>query len=65
MRRNRSVGRGSCRIAGFALLCLVVLTGLSGCGGEGGGTGGGSSLPAIVVNMVMLAHWRWGPHWAS
>ena len=53
MRRNRSVGRGSCRIAGFALLCLVVLTGLSGCGGEGGGTGGGSSLPAIVVNSLL------------
>ena len=54
MRRNRSVDRGSYRIAGFALLCLVVLTGLSSCGGEGGGAGGGgSSLPAIVVNSLL------------
>ncbi len=54
MKRNRSVDRGSYRIAGFALLCLVVLTGLSSCGGEGGGAGGGgSSLPANVVNSLL------------
>ena len=54
MKRNRSVGRGSYRIVGIALLCLVVLTGLSSCGGEGGvAGGGGSSLPAIVVNSLL------------
>ena len=54
MKRNRSVGRGSYRIVGIALFCLVVLTGLSSCGGEGGvAGGGGSSLPAIVVNSVL------------
>lgn len=54
MKRNRSVGRGSYRIVGIALFCLVVLTGLSSCGGEGGvAGGGGSSLPAIVVNSLL------------
>ena len=53
MKHNRSVDRGSYRIAGFTLLCLVALTGLSGCGGEGGGGGGGSSLPANVVNSLL------------
>ncbi len=51
MKRSQSVGRGSYRIAGFALWCLVVLTGLSSCGGGGGG--GGSSLPAIIVNSLL------------
>ena len=51
MKRNRSVDRGSYRIAGFALWCLVVLTGLSSCGGGGGG--GGSSIPAIIVNSLL------------
>jgi len=50
MKRNQSVNRGSYRIAGFALLCLAVLTGLSSCGGAGGG---GSSSPAIVVNSLL------------
>jgi len=54
MKPNRSVDRGSYRIAGFTLLCLVVLTGLSSCGGEGGGGGGGGSpLPANVVNSLL------------
>jgi len=54
MKRNRSVDRGSYRIVGIALLCLVLLTGLSSCGGEGGSAGGGgSSLPAIVVNSLL------------
>jgi hypothetical protein len=51
MKRNPSVNRGPYGIAGFALMCLVVLTGLSSCGGNGGG--GGSSLPAIVVNSLL------------
>ena len=45
--------RVSYRFAGFTLLCLAVLTGLSSCGGEGGHAGGGSSLPAIVVNSLL------------
>jgi hypothetical protein len=54
MRRKRSADRGSHRIAGIALFCLVVLAGLSGCGGDGGGDGwGGSPLPAIVVNSLL------------
>jgi len=53
MKCNPSVNRGPYRIAGFALFCLVVLTGLSSCGGEGGGGGGGSSLPAIAVNSLL------------
>jgi hypothetical protein len=52
MKRNRSADRGSYRAAGFALWCLVVLTGLSSCGGGGGG-GGGSLLPAVVVNSLL------------
>ena len=52
MKRNWSVDRGSYRMAGFALWCLVVLTGLSSCGGSGGDDGG-SSLPAIVVNSLL------------
>lgn len=51
MRRKRSAGRGSHRIAAITLSCLVVLAGLSSCGGGGGG--GGSSLPAIVVNSLL------------
>ena len=50
MSRNGSADHGSYRIAGFALLCVVVLTGLSSCGGGGGG---GSSSPAIVVNSLL------------
>ena len=50
MKHDRSVNCGSCRIAGFALLCLMVLTGLPGCGGSGGG---GSSSAAIVVNSLL------------
>jgi hypothetical protein len=54
MKRNWSVDRGLYRIAGFKLLCLVVLTGLSSCGGNGGGGGGGSPpLPAYVVNSLL------------
>ena len=52
MKPNRSVNRGSYRNAGFALLCLAVLTGLSSCGSSGGGEGG-SSLPAVVVNSLL------------
>ncbi len=52
MRRNRSAIRGSYRIAGTALLWLV-LAGLSSCGGGGGDGGGGSSIPAIVVNSLL------------
>jgi hypothetical protein len=51
MKRNRSGGRGSYRIVEIALLCLVVLTGLSSCGGKSGG--GGPSLRAIVVNSLL------------
>ena len=36
MKRGRFVDRGWHRIAGFALLYLVVLTGLPACGGGGG-----------------------------
>ena len=50
MSRNRSVDRGSYRNVGFALSCLIVLTGLSSCGGGGGGS---SSSPAIVVNSLL------------
>ncbi|MCJ7555624.1 MAG: hypothetical protein MUP90_01770 [Gammaproteobacteria bacterium] len=50
MRRNGSTDRGSFRIAGIALLCLVVLTGVSSCGGGGGGS---SSLPTIAVNSLL------------
>ena len=49
MKRNRSANRGSYRVAGFVMLCLVVLTGVSSCGGNGGG----SSLPAVVVNSLL------------
>lgn len=49
MRGNWSVGPGSFRIGGIALLCLAVLTGLSGCGGGGGSP----SSPAIVVNSLL------------
>ena len=52
MTSKRSADHRSCRIGGIALLCLVVLTGLSGCGGDGGGEPG-SSLPAIVVNSLL------------
>ncbi len=52
MKPNRSADRGSYRIAGFALLWLVVLIGLSSCGSSGGGEGG-SSLPAAVVNSLL------------
>ena len=51
MTSKRPVDRGSYRIVGIVLSCLVVLTGLASCGGGGGG-GGGSSLPAIVVNSL-------------
>jgi len=45
---------GSYRIAGIALLCLVVLSGASSCGSEGGGGGRTNpSLPAIVVNSLL------------
>lgn len=50
MKRDRSVDGGSYRIAGFALLCLVLLTGLPACGGSGGGA---SSLSAIIVNSML------------
>jgi hypothetical protein len=52
MKRNRSIGRGSHRIANIALVCLVAFAGFAGCGGSSGGDGG-SSLPAIVVNSLL------------
>jgi len=52
MRRQWSTGRSTFRNTAIALLCLVLLTGLSGCGG-GGSDSGGSSLPAIVVNSLL------------
>lgn len=54
MRRKLSADRGLHRIAGFALLSLMVLAGLSGCssGGDGGG-GGISPSPEIVVNSLL------------
>ena len=53
MRRNLSANRDSCRIAGIALFCLVMLTGLSGCGGGGGSDDGGSPPSAVVVNSLV------------
>ena len=58
MKRKRSADRGSCRIAGISLICLIVLTGVSGCGsgsgsGVGGGGGGSAPLPAIVVDSLL------------
>ena len=53
MRRNLSANRDSCRIAGIALVCLVMLTGLSGCGGGGGSDDGGSPPSAVVVNSLV------------
>ena len=51
MRRNRFAGRAVRHIAGFSLLCLSVLTGLSSCGGD---SGGGITPPAaIVVNSLL------------
>jgi len=52
MIRQRSTDRGSYRIAGIALLSLLVLAGLSSCGG-GDGEGGGSPQPEIVVNSLL------------
>ena len=45
--------RGSYRIVGIALSCLVMLAGLSSCGGGGGGGGGNPPLPATVVNSLL------------
>ena len=53
MRNKWSADCGSHRTAGIALLCLVMLAGLSSCGSEGGSGGGGPSLPAIVVNSLL------------
>ena len=53
MKRKRSADHRSYTIAGVALLCLVVVTGVSGCGGGSSGGGGGSSLPEIVVNSLL------------
>ena len=55
MRRNLSADDGLHRIAGFALLSLMVLAGLSGCSGSGGGgdEGGISPSPEIVVNSLL------------
>jgi len=52
MTSKKTTNHGSCHIGGIALLCLVVLAGLSSCGGDGGGDPG-SSLPAIVVNSLL------------
>ena len=52
MKHNRSFAHGSYQIAGFALLCLVMLTGLASCGSSGSDEGG-SSLPAVVVNSLL------------
>ena len=54
MTSKRSADHRSYRFGGIALLCLVVLTGLSSCGGDGGGGGRTNpSLPAIVVNSLL------------
>ncbi len=52
MTNRWSADRGSPRMAGIALLCLVALTGVSACGGGGGG-GDGDPLTAIVVNSLL------------
>jgi len=53
MTGKRSADHGSYRTAGIALLCLMVLTGVSSCGGGGGDGGGGSSSSAFVVNSLL------------
>jgi len=53
MRSKRSVDRGSYRVGGIALLCLVVLTGVSSCGGGSGGGEVDPPIPAIVVNSLL------------
>ncbi len=50
MRHTKSVERGSQRIAGIALFCLVALTGLASCGSS---SGGGSPGPELVVNSLL------------
>ena len=51
MRHKRPADRSASGIAGIALWCLAVLTGVSGCGSSDGG--GGASLPAIVVTSLL------------
>ena len=55
MRRKWFANFGSYRIAGIALLCSVLLTGVSSCGSSGGGGGGTPipPLPEIVVNSLL------------
>lgn len=54
MKNRQTEDRGSCRIVGVVLSCLVLMTGVSSCGSGGGsGDGGGSSLPAVVVNSLL------------
>ena len=53
MTGKTSADHGSHRIAGIALLCLMVLTGASSCGSGGGDGGGGSSLSAVIVNSLL------------
>ncbi len=54
MRDKRSSDSCSYRVAGIALLCLVVLAGLSSCGGGGGGGGEGTPpSPTTVVNSLL------------
>jgi hypothetical protein len=54
MRDKRSADSCPYRVAGIALLCLIVFAGLSSCGGGGGGGGvGPPPLPTTVVNSLL------------
>jgi len=56
MQSRQFAGGVLCRVRPVALLCLVVLAGVSACGGGGGGGDEASvdpSLPSIVVNSLL------------
>ncbi|MGB5332296.1 MAG: hypothetical protein WBM80_03100 [Woeseiaceae bacterium] len=53
MKRKWFASFGPYRIAGIALLCSVLLTGVSSCGGGGGGGVASPPLPAFVVNSLL------------